>query len=480
MKKNYFLISIICGLLLLTSRITAPAAQIQQLKSRIDKLIQSPPLKQAQVAIEVFSISRRERLYAYHPDKALIPASNLKLLTTAAALTRLGPDYRFRTLIATDSPPKQGVVEGNLYIKGFGDPFLVYEEMWKLTHHLAMKGLKQIKGDIIADDSYFDEERWGRGWQIKGNRWYEAQIGALSFNFNTIEVHIEPGEQPGSPLIAWLNPSTSYVRLVNRGRTSAKVSHRLRVKQVLEDNQHRIIISGQLAPTAKPRTVWRTVTNPTLYTAVVFGDYLMQEGVRVEGGVRRGRVPDKAYRFYIHRSKPLALIIRGLNKMSNNFTAEQILKTLGAQVKGTPGTAEKGLEVVKKFLKTIGVKLEDLRLVDGSGLSRDNRLTPRAINRVLVHMYQDFSRRPEYLASLAVAGVDGTFKDRLGNSTARGMIRAKTGRIRGVAALSGYLATKQNEILAFSMLMNNFKTSIEQVQRIQDKICLELVNLKRE
>ncbi len=479
-KRFYFQVILLGGLLVLTSGLTAPAAQIRQLKSRIDKLIKSPPLSQAQVAIEVFSISRGERLYAHQPDKALIPASNLKLLTTAAALNRLGPDYRFRTLIATDTPPKQGVMEGNLYLKGFGDPFLVYEEMWKLTHHLAMKGLKQVTGEVVADDSYFDEQRWGSGWRISGNRWYEAQIGALSFNFNTVEVNIEPGEQSGSPLVAWLNPATSYVRLVNQGRTTAKPSQRLRVKRVLEGQQHKIIISGNMTPSAKPKKKWPTVTNPALYTATVFHDYLIQEGVRIEGGVRRGKLPEDAHRLYTHHSKPLALIIRGLNKMSNNFTAEQILKTMGAQTKGPPGTAKKGLGVVREFLKTVGVKLDGLRLVDGSGLSPDNRLTPQAINRVLVHMYHDFPRRPEYLASLAVAGVDGTFKDRLGNTIARGMVRVKTGRIRGVAALSGYMATKQGEVLAFSMLMNGFKTSVEQVQQIQDRICLELINLSRE
>jgi D-alanyl-D-alanine carboxypeptidase/D-alanyl-D-alanine-endopeptidase (penicillin-binding protein 4) len=480
MKRIYFLTALLSGWLLFINHSTAPAAQIRQLKPRIDKLINSASLKQAQTAIEVFSISRNEVLYAYHPNDALIPASNMKLITTAAALTHLGPDYRFATMIAADPPPRQGVVEGDLYIKGFGDPFLVYEEMWKLTHHLAMKGLKRVKGDIVADDTFFDEQRWGTGWQIKGNRWYEAQIGALSFNFNTIEVNVEPGGQPGSPLTAWLNPTTSYVKLVNKGRTATKVSKRLRVTQVPEGKQHQIVVSGNLTPNAKTRTVWRTIRNPALYTATVFRDYLQQEEIKIEGRVRQAQMPQNAHKYYIHYSKPLALIIRGLNKMSNNFTAEQILKTLGAEIKGPPGTAKKGLEIVEDFLKKSGVDLKRLTLVDGSGLSRDNRLSPHAINRVLVHMYNDFSLRAEYMASLAVAGVDGTLNGRFNNTNAIGKIRAKTGRIRGVAALSGYIFTKQGELLAFSMLMNNFRTSTEQVQKIQDKICLELVNFERE
>ncbi len=471
---------LLAGFLGLTGYIIAPAAQTQELKSQIDKLIQSKTLKRAGVAVEVYSISRGASLYSHNADKPLMPASNMKLITTATALKQLGPDYRFPTLIATDSIPEQGIVKGNLYIKGFGDPFLVYEELWKLTHHLAMKGLKQIKGDVVADDSYFDDERWGSDWKISGNRWYEAQIGALSFNFNTIEVDVEPGESSGSPLTAWLNPTTSYVQLVNRGRTVAKGNKRPAVNQVLENGQHKIIISGNMGISARPRTVWRTVKNPAMYTATVFRDYLLREGVKIDGEVRIGKVPATAHELYTHKSKPLALIIRGLNKMSNNFTAEQILKTLGAEKHGSPGTAGKGLDVVRRFLSEVGVNGQGLELVDGSGLSRNNRLTTKAITRVLAYMYNDFSLRPEYLASLAVAGVDGTMDGRLNNSSAQGMIRAKTGRIRGVAALSGYVATKEGEILAFSMLMNNFKTSIENVQKLQDKICLKLMNLSRE
>ncbi len=477
MKRVYCLLVMLAMFLGVTGYGISHASQPGELKSKIDKLIQSKALKQADVAIEVYSISRGERIYSHNAEKALMPASNMKLLTTATALKQLGAGYSFPTLVAADTGLRQGIVAGNLYIKGFGDPFLVYEEMWKLTHHLAMMGLSEVKGDVVADDSYFDDQRWGADWKISGNRWYEAQIGALSFNFNTIEVNVMPGEASGKPLIAWLNPATSYVKLVNRGSTVAKGNRRPGVDQVLENGQHKIIVSGNMGLSAKTRTAWRTVRNPTLYTATVFRDYLQQEGVKIDGTVRSGKVPTTAHELYTHKSKPLALVIRGLNKMSNNFTAEQILKTIGAEEKGSPGTAEKGLEVVRSFLSTIGVSEQGLRLVDGSGLSRGNRLTPKAIIQVLVYMYNDFSLRPEYLASLAVAGVDGTMGDRLNNSSAKGMLRAKTGRIHGVAALSGYIATKEGEILAFSMLMNNFKTGIENVQKLQDRICLELMNL---
>ena len=204
-----------------------------------------------------------------------------------------------------------------------------------------------------------------------------------------------------------------------------------------------------------------------------------QVGIRIEGNATLGQVPQKSRRIAIYSSEPLSSIICESNKSSNNFVAEQLLKTLGAEELGVPGTTDKGLQVIQKFLEELDIPPDSYVLENGSGLSRNNRLSPEQIVKLLSYMYESFEVKAEYLASLAVAGVDGTLRKRMQDTQAERRLRAKTGAIRNVSCLSGYAASKDNEVFAFSIMMNNYKSGGYAVKKIQNQIGLLLTEFYR-
>jgi D-alanyl-D-alanine carboxypeptidase/D-alanyl-D-alanine-endopeptidase (penicillin-binding protein 4) len=411
-------------------------------------------------------------LWSYHPDDPLIPASNTKLLTTAVSLIRLGPDYRFKTGVYTKSPPVDGIINGDLYLKGFGDPFLVNEEMWMLTHELALRGLKKITGDLIADETFFDQKRNPEGWEEdRPPYWYNAEIGALSFNFNTATIYIQPGPSPGHKAIARIDPDLSCIILENKAFTIKKNKKKyINVGRGFSEGKNLFQLKGRIPvdfPTVK---IYRTIKDPAAYTIAAFRNFLKQEGIEFDSELRKGATPQNAIPFYIHESKPLSRIIADLNKISNNFIAEQIVKTFGAEIEGSPGTHKKGLKIIRETLEEKCIKIDGLKLFDGSGLSPLNRIPARLICDLLFFMANSEECGPEFVSSLAISGIDGTMKERPLNGKIHGMIRAKTGRINGVSALSGYIWTISGEPLIFSILMNGKQSQIEYFMNSQDRI----------
>ena len=458
------------GIWLIISLVTVPAegGAPLTLSQKVRQAIKSPDTIGVEIGILAIRLGDGKELFSLNPDKTLIPASNMKLLTTACALTSLKPEYRFKTVIYGDTPIVDGKVKGNLYLKGFGDPFLVNEEMWRMASYLHGLGLREVTGDLVADDSYFDNKRWGKGWGSRKNtRWYNAEISALSFNFNTIAIHVVGASRPEDVPLIWTTPqNSSYISLENKLKTGKKKSARAERIDAKEKDIFRI--TGTMPVDSNEKTIYTTVRDATRYTGVSFLDFLKREGIKFNGEVITGRVPAEAVEIHLKKSKSLAEIVTGLNRFSNNFIAESILKTMGAEKHDIPGTAEKGHRVVREFLRKIGVNTKSTVLADGSGLSRQNRLSARTLAKVLSYMYGNFEYRPEFIASLATYGVNGTLKKRNGGPSR--FIRAKTGRIKGVSALSGYIGNGK-DVLAFSMLMNNITKSREKIEILQYKIC---------
>ncbi len=456
-------------------------AEIQHKQfKKIENIIRNLTRKGAEIGCRVVHSKSGQVLWNYHPEDPLIPASNMKLLTTSVSLIRLGPDYRFKTGIYTTSPLVDGILHGDLYLKGFGDPFLVNEQMWMLTHELALRGLKKITGDIIADESFFDHIRSPEGWdEDRPPFWYNAEIGALSFNFNTVTINIRPGPAPGQNAIALLDPDLPCLKLINDAITINKGKKKdLYVRRLYSEGENVIQVQGRI-PLGRPIIkIYRTIKDPATYTIMAFRSFLKSEGIEFDGKSRSGRTPENAIPFYIHESKPLSRIIADLNKISNNFIAEQILKTMGAEIEGPPGTHAKGLLVVKETLVEKGIPISGLKMYDGSGLSPLNRIPVRLICDILLYTTNSDQWGPEFVSSLAVSGIDGTLKDRQGCSKIAGKIRAKTGRISGVSALSGYLWTISGKPLIFSILMNGKKSQMEEFMNSQDRILSILYTIK--
>ncbi|MFQ6671735.1 MAG: D-alanyl-D-alanine carboxypeptidase/D-alanyl-D-alanine-endopeptidase [Candidatus Tectimicrobiota bacterium] len=455
----------------------SPATAGPLLQGRMEAALASSCVPKADIGLHVARLTDGATLATHQADRLFIPASTVKLLTTAAALRVLGPGYRFPTKLYATGPLAGGRLRGDLVLKGFGDPELVSERLWLLAAALRQKGLREVAGDLVIDESFFDDQVRAPTWGGHAStRAFYAPVAPASLNFNAVAVHIEPGPTPGQPARVTLEPETTYLRLVNRATTGPAGSPlRLVVDRQGGQQTNTILARGSIPYDAERTTYYRSITHPWRYLATVFSEVLRREGIAVTGTLREGRVPEGAPELLIFESKPLSRIVQDLNKLSNNYVAESVLKTMGASVHGPPGTYEKGLAVVQDVLSTLEIAPGTYRLSDGSGLSSANRLTPRQITTILTTMWRDFRYRPEYLVSLAVMGMDGSVDERLTETHARQRLRVKTGSLAGVSALSGYGVAADAEELAFSIIINNTTCGLPLMQKVQDAVGLALV-----
>lgn len=459
----------------------APAAAGEGLlQKRIEAALASSCVPPSDVGVHVVRLSDGAVLASHQAERLFIPASNVKLLTTAAALRVLGPDYHFQTRLFATGPLADGRLRGDLVLKGFGDPELVSERLWLLVSALRQKGLKEVEGDLVIDESYFDDQPRAPGWGGKNStRAFYAPVTPASLNFNSVGVHVEPGSTPGQPARVVLEPPTGYLKLANHATTGQAGSPKsLVVDRRAGSSGDLIVVSGSIPYDADRATYWRSVTEPWRYLATVAAEQLRREGISVKGRLREGEVPQGAQELLSFESRSLGRIVQDLNKLSNNFVAELLLKAMGAHVHGPPGTFAKGLSVVEQVMGSMGLDPASYRLSDGSGLAPANRLSPRQLTTVLVAMWRDFRYRPEYLVSLAVMGVDGSVDERLSETQARQRMRVKTGSLDGVSALSGYAAAADGEEMAFSILINNRSCGRILMQKVQDAVGLALVDSK--
>ncbi|MGI5865074.1 MAG: D-alanyl-D-alanine carboxypeptidase/D-alanyl-D-alanine endopeptidase, partial [Myxococcales bacterium] len=443
-------------------------ADREALRKAIDGIIEQTVLSQSRVGLQVVSLDDGSVVYARNADELLNPASNVKLFTTAAALARLGPEFRFDTEFLVDDQAKArrprkgqspGDIRGNLYVRGKGDPSITTEKMWGLANELYFAGLRSVSGNLVLDDSYFDGDRIGPGFdQEDSDRAYMAPTGALSLNWNAVGVYIGPGETAGAPAVVELDPPSDFFVVENRVTTTRSRSlRRLWVSSVAAGDKQRIIVSGRVPVGSSPVAVWRKIDNPALYFGHTLKQLLAARGIRVRGKVVAGAVPDGAQPFMLHQSETLDLVLKRVNKVSSNFTAEQLVKAMGAQVSGAPGTWAKGIQAIEEFLATeVGMRLGTFVMKNGSGLNDTNRFSAAQICRLLRYMWLRFPLAPEFLSSLGIAAKDGTLHYRMEGTDAAGRLRAKTGTLENVSALSGYVQAVAGERFAFSVVANDF------------------------
>jgi D-alanyl-D-alanine carboxypeptidase/D-alanyl-D-alanine-endopeptidase (penicillin-binding protein 4) len=472
------------------------------LAPQIDALLDEEELANAWWGIAVENLETGEMLYARNTGLGFVPASNTKLYTSAAALDLLGPDYRYETVLFADGPvertPSGGVLRGNLVVRGSGDPTIggrfsdgdLTATFRAWADSLKARGITRVDGDLIGDDDVFDDVALGYGWSWDDELyWYSAELGGLVFNDNCVDVSIE-ARQAGQPgRVTWEPMNTSYVQVVNQSLTVPRDSS-------LEEGYARprgtnTLYLSSLVPEGRTDRESLTVSNPTLYFAHVLRETLVAEGISV-GGVAvdiddLSVKPDAARlrRLATHHSPPLAEIVAVVNKRSQNLYADQVLKTLGTLALDTVvssregfrerdmGSALRGVQVASSTFHRAGVPLGFVQLVDGSGLSRQNIITPAATLHLLRYMWRHEGEgvREAYLASLPIGGVDGTLRGRFrGEPNARGNVRAKTGTLSNASALSGYVTTRGGTPLAFAIMVNHYTTSSRPVRAIQDDL----------
>jgi D-alanyl-D-alanine carboxypeptidase/D-alanyl-D-alanine-endopeptidase (penicillin-binding protein 4) len=447
----------LAALLLTPAAVHAADPEARELDGALRAILDAAPVSGARTGIFVSDVESGQTLYAKDADVLLNPASNVKLVTSAAALARLGPDFRFDTEVYVDAASAGSSAVKALHVKGKGDPSLLTERIWVLAGELAHLGLRRV-GDLVVDESFFDGERFGPGFdQESGDKSYLAPTGAASLNWNTVAVHVAPGERRGARPRVELEPPSDLFEVDVRATTEPpSARRRLVVSSIAAGSRQRIVVDGRIPQGSRSQVVWRRIDEPGLYLGHTLRRLLDLRGVKVSGRVRIGEVPQGARLVHVSQSESLGEIVRRLNKTSNNFVAEQLVKSLGAQVKGGPGSWAKGIQAVEEFLAEIGVPRGAYVMKNGSGLNDTNRFSARQLATLLRAMWARFPVHAEYLASLPVAGRDGTIRWRMEGSEAEGRLRAKTGTLENVTSLSGYVETAGRRTLAFSILVNDF------------------------
>ncbi len=455
--------------LLSTSILSVQANEL--LNQAIDDILTAKCLDHNQTSVSIISLPQGERVYGYNPSTPLLPASTLKVVTTAASLNYLGPEFRFRTAIYHTGERVGDTIDGDLVIKGGGDPKLSAENLWRIAEQLKNSGVSLVTGHLIYDLSFFDILDKAPAWEeVRSQRAYDAKLSALSLNFNTITVHALP-TIPGQPLKVWLEPSPRYIQLINNTHTASSNKNTISAKRDVDEyGQTHIKVFGRLSDRADEKIIRLNVLNPARYAVESFRSILAETGIQITGSTLQMKTPVNAKLLYTHESETLSLILKELNTFSNNFIAEQIIKTMAARQLGEPGSHVQGLQLVADFLRESGVHAQGLILADGSGLSRRNRFTTQAMTDLLACMYPRFDIGPDFLASLRVMGADGVHSKRLANSPAKAKIRAKTGTLRKVSTLTGYVPSQTGDLYAYALFLNNNRCGYHGADKIEDKI----------
>ena len=448
------------ALLICASVLAAPAsppardraADREALRRTLLELAQRAPFREARLGVQLVSLDDGSVVFGKDADALMNPASNVKLVTAAAALARLGPEYRFDTEFLVEPGPTDRT--RTLWIRGKGDPSITTERLHAIASELAHLGLREV-GELVLDDSWFDPERLAPGFEQEvSDRAYAAPTGALSLNANAVGVYLR-ASAPGARAIVELEPPSDYFEIVNAAAGSSSRARRASVSSSWTGDRQRITVRGTV-PVSGEWAVWKRIDNPPLYFGQTFRRVLEMHGIRVRGKTRLGVVPERARLLYVAQSETFDLVLKRMNKYSSNFVAEQLMKTLGAEVKGPPGTTANGVAAAEEFLeREVGIPRGSYILRNGSGLNDTNRFTARQLTQLLQYMWERFPLAPEYLSSVGIAGKDGTLRYRFEGSEAVGRLRAKTGTLENVSALSGYVQSVGGERFAFSIMVND-------------------------
>ncbi len=461
---------------------------------QVDKLLAEPAAAQASWGILVADAESGETLYALNAEKHFVPASNMKLFSTTFALARLGPEYRFHTTLETrGTVSAEGKLEGDVLLVGRGDPNLSNRKfpfvkepetdgppakvLAELADALAGRGVREITGDIVADDSYFPPDRYPSGWEIDDMVWqYGAPVSAIAVNDNTTTLTLTPGTSVGEPVTAIIEPWTQDFVVRNDVTTSA-AGTKPDLTLTREPGARLVAARGTLPAGSAPRKLVLAIENPAEYAAALLKRLLEERGMQVRGSARTVLAPEAGAGATTvlaeHLSAPLADAIRPVNKMSLNLHAEMLLRTAARQ-KGLWTKPEEFTDLVMAFYQEAGIEKGDVVFLDGSGLSRHDLVTPRAAVRLLQYVKQQ-AWAPVYFDSLPVAGQDGTLADRMKETPAAGRIHAKTGSLEHVTALSGYAVTLAGREVVFSIFVNNSAAKNHDAAAVIDQICAAMV-----
>ena len=478
----------------------APAATLPELQTKISEILAKPELSSAMVGVKIVSLDNGRVLFEENAHKLLRPASNMKLYTVAAALDRLSPDYRFVTSVFASTPPDaSGVVRGNLTIYGRGDPSIAARfnsgDYLKVINDLAARiaaaGVKRVEGDLVGDETYFVGPKYGSGWTWEDLTWYYgAEITPLTVNDNALDLFVKPGPAVGQPAVITTGPPDPLLTIVNKVTTSEKgIRREISIHRGLGENT--ITIKGTIPLEDRGYSGGIGISHPALLFVYLLRSSLAQNGVVITGKSRTtGEISQPEFTTGLPagpeiaklESQPFSVVAAQTLKPSQNLYTELILRTLGKMTAAPPTmtslnqTSENlGLEAVKLFLRTAGIRPESLVLDDGSGLSRSDMVTADSTVQLLTFMSKH-RYATAFRDALPIAGVDGTLRNRMRGTAAENNLRAKTGSLSSAASLGGYVTTAAGEKLAFTIMVNNYPPDVEPRSLCIDPIAVLLAS----
>ncbi|WP_347551638.1 D-alanyl-D-alanine carboxypeptidase/D-alanyl-D-alanine-endopeptidase [Pseudalkalibacillus hwajinpoensis] len=490
MKQNIkicFIITLL-SLLILPAFVSYDASADKtnsSLGTQLNEILTDKRLSGAIAGVSVRSGSTGELIYENYGETRLTPASNMKLFTAGAALQTLGPDYRFTTELLADGELKNRKLKGNLYLKGKGDPTLLKEDFEELAQSLKEKGVHNIQGDLIGDNSWYDDESLSKDmvWSDEDN-YYGAKVSALTaspnedYDSGTVIVEVYPGKQPGVKADVRLSPISDILKIENHAKT-VKSDEKAELTITRKHGSNKILIEGEINEDSSRKREWIAVWEPAHYALDLMKQSLLQAGITFKGETKLSKAPDDATLLIEKKSMPLSDLLIPYMKLSNNGHAEILVKEMG-KVKKNEGSWDAGLEVMTDFLQEKGLDTDEMRLRDGSGISHVTLIKPNQLSEFLFTVQNESWFDPFY-RSLPVAGDSdrfegGTLRYRMIDTTAEQIVHAKTGSLTGVSSLSGYV--DQNDGLTFSIILNQFVE--DEIKDIEDEIAVVLSTYKEE
>ena len=463
--------------LLLVQPAGAQSPAAKHIASQVEKILSTDTLRSGFQGVSIVRVDTGEPLCRRLSWHVFTPASNNKLLTSTGALGILGSDFRFKTRVCASGNVEDSILKGNITLIGSGDPVLTTANLKELAQQTFSAGIHHIAGDVVADVSCFDNQMLGTSWEWDDEQfYYAAQISGLNVDRNVAQVTITGGKEVGEVPEVTVAPLVNLFEVKNYAVTEDTADHRPHIELTRERAANTLLITGKIPPGKVAELEPVTFERPHKVATGVF----VQEFKRLGGEVDATVLPSQGNLAVIaeHISPPLSEILTLMNKPSDNMIAECLFKAVGyaaSRKQGTSGASGTSALAIRKLLIGAGMKPEELRQVDGSGMARQNQISPDNLTRLLCWWY----KRPEFLtlyASLPQAGVDGTLKSRMKGTSASGNCRAKTGSLTGVSCLSGYVKSADGVLLAFSIMTNAQIGSVRPCMEAQNRIVAMLAN----
>lgn len=437
------------------------------LEEKLDVIVEDERLDSTITSIHVAEASTGKELYEQYTDFPLRPASNMKILTTIAALEVLESDYTYTTELFTDASSDGGTLKGNIYVKGGGDPTLLQEDFVQFAKDLKERGIEKIEGDLIGDDTRYDDVYFSQDapWEDE-QYYYGAPISALTvspnedYDVSTVIIELEPGEAVGEEAQFSVYPTNDDITIINETETVEPHEERT-VEMEREHGTNDIVLTGDIPSDTPLIREWRSVMDPTMYAMNVFKHTLEEEGISIskKSEIKKGETPEDAELLTSKESEQLDELLKVFMKLSNNGIGNLLVKEMG-KVVADEGSTEAGIDVIYDVLSDYGAETENMIFRDGSGLSDKTLFSTEQLSSILYEV-QDASWYAHFEETLPVAGVDerfvgGTLRYRMLSDKTAGNIQAKTGGMTGVSTISGYVTTSSGDKLIFTIFMNNF------------------------